>query len=238
MINNQLKLLKELEQFLEQEKIKIKNSVEEHIKNDDHSGLAQMIGRRYGFIWERIVNIILENATNVNLEAKVFYQDFVKFWINSNKILLNNNCCRESAEKLLLKFLNENTGTSTQDLCDFTFVNSNKNYAVDTKFKFNSNDSNTVREISNSAIHLKEMGFIPVLLMRRDMNESQITPLRRFERSGWKIISGKDASIFIKELTGFDIEKWIKDNLNIWEYLSEYHTQLNALRYGESAWEF
>lgn len=231
-------MLEELEQFLEQEKIKIKNSVEEHIKNDNHSGLAQMIGRRYGFIWEKIVSIILENTSNVNLEAKVFYQDFVKFWINSKKQFLKNNCCKESAEKLLLQFLDENTGTSTQDLCDFTFVNSNKNYAVDTKFKFNSNDSNTVREISNSAIHLKDMGFIPVLLMRRDLKESQITPIKRFERSGWKIISGKDASIFIKELAGFDIEEWIKDNLNIWEYLSEYHTQLNALRYGKSAWEF
>lgn len=238
MIRNVSKLEKELELFMIEEKEKIKSSVKEHIENDNHSGLAQMIGRRYGYIWERIVSIILNNTENVNLEAKIFYQDFVKFWINSNKLFLKNDCCQESAEKLLLKFLDENTGTSTQDLCDFTFINSGNNYAVDTKFKFNSNDSNTVREISNSAIHLKEMGFIPVLLMRRPDSESQQSPIKRFKKSGWLVISGDEASKFLSEITGYDVEKWIKNNLNIWEFLSDYHFQLNALRYGESAWDF
>lgn len=238
MIKNNEKLLTELSLFMDDEKRKIKDSVKEHIATNNHSGLAQMIGRRYGYIWERIINIILENTNEINLEAKIFYQDFVKFWIKTNKALLENECCQESAEKILLKFLDENTGTSTQDLCDFTFINSEINYAVDTKFKFNSNDSNTVREISNSAIHLIEMGFKPVLLMRRPEIESQQSPIKRFKKSGWVVISGNDSSNFIKELTGFDIQEWINTNLNIWEFLSDYHDDLNALRYGEEAWDF
>lgn len=238
MITNINKLNDELLEFLNIEKNKIKTSVEEYILNDNHSGIAQMIGRRYGYIWEKVVSIILENTDTINLETKIFYQDFVKFWINSNKIFLQNDCCQENAEKMLLKFLDENTGTSTQDLCDFTFCNLDKNYAIDTKFKFNSNDSNTVREIANSAIHLKEMGYIPILLMRRNSIESQQSPIKRFKKSGWNVISGKEASEFIYNLTGFDIENWIKHNMNIWDYLAEFHESLNLLRYGESAWDF
>lgn len=238
MITNKDKLNNELLEFLNVEKNKIKTSVREYILSDNHSGIAQMIGRRYGYIWEKVVSIILKNTDTINLEAKIFYQDFVKFWINSNKFFLQNECCQENAEKILLKFLNENTGTSSQDLCDFTFCNLDKNYAIDTKFKFNSNDSNTVREISNSAIHLKEMGYIPILLMRRNSIESQQSPIKRFKKSGWNVISGIEASEFIYSLTGFDIENWIKCNMNIWDCLSEYHEQLNLLRYGESAWDF
>lgn len=238
MIKNKEKLEKMLLDFLNEEKVKIKSSVKIHIENDNHNGLSQMIGRRYGYIWERIINIILENTDNINLNSKIFYQDFVKFWIKSNKIMLENDCCKESSEKVLLKFLDENTGTSTQDLCDFTFISDSKKYAVDTKFKFNSNDSNTVREISNSAIHLKKMGFVPILLMRRPETESQQSPIKRFKKSGWKVISGNDSLKFIKRISGFDIDEWIKKNINIWEYLSEFHNDLITLRYGEKAWEF
>lgn len=232
------KLLEELETFIEKEKIKIKESVKEHIDNNNHSGLAQMIGRRYGHIWEKIVSIILKNTNSINYNSKIFYYDFVKYWLNINKNLLENDCCKESSQNLLLKFLSENTGTKNQDLCDFTFNKSNSIYAVDTKFKFNSNDSNTVREISNSAIYLKEMGYIPILLMRRNESESQQSPIKRFKKSGWNIISGQKATKYLYELTGFDIEQWIKNNMNIWDFLKDYQEQLKALRFGESSWYF
>ena len=197
-----------------------------------------MIGRRYGYIWENIVYIVLKNDANSNLKGKVYYSDFVKKWILENASVLDKECCRKNSEKILFKFLEENTGTKTQDLCDFTLQYNDITYAIDTKYKFNSNDSNTVREIANSAIHLKNMGYIPVMLLRTNKRESQSSPISRFERSGWLIVDDSKSISFIQEITGYDIEAWIDRNLNIWEYLKEYQEDLQKLRFGKEEWGY
>lgn len=236
MINDLNKLEQELNLFIEPEKNKIKESIENKIRINDQKGISQMIGRRYGFIWENIVRITLANDDRIKLKDKVFYKDFVKKWIEENTANLEKECCKLNSEKILMQFLEENTGTSTQDLCDFTFQYNNKIYAVDTKYKFNSNDSNTVREIANSAIHLQNMGYIPVLLLRTNRAESQQGPILRFERNGWNIIDDNKAIDFIEEITGYNLNDWINENMKIWEYLSEYQEELEKLRFGEDEW--
>ena len=71
-------MLKELRNFISSEKEKISNSVCSKIKEDDQKGLSQVIGRRYGFIWEEIVKIIFKHDNEVILKGKVFYKDFVE----------------------------------------------------------------------------------------------------------------------------------------------------------------
>ena len=231
MIKDLKKLEQELSLFIEPEKNKIKESIENKISINDQKGISQMIGRRYGFIWENIVYITLANDDSINLQGKVYYKDFVKKWIQENTANLEKECCKVNSEKILLQFLEENTGTSTQDLCDFTFQYKDKMYAVDTKYKFNSNDSNTVREIANSAIHLKNMEYIPVLLLRTNRAESQQGPISRFERNGWNIVDDNKAINFIEEITGYNLNKWIDKNIRIWEYLSKYQDDLEKLRF-------
>lgn len=45
---------------------------------------------------------------------------------------LKVECCKKS-QAVVEKFIEETSGTSNQDMCDFTFVNDGVSYAVDTK---------------------------------------------------------------------------------------------------------
>lgn len=236
MITNMKDLENELIEFTNNEKKKIELSVMTRITEDDSKGISQMIGRRYGYIWEEVVKIIFKHTDKIKLQEKIYYKDYVEKWISDNCISFKNECCKKNSKELLLKYINESTGTEMQDLCDFVIEYNGKKLAIDTKYRFNSNDSNTVREISNSAIYLKEMGFIPIMLIRRNKEESQQSPLRRFEKNGWQIIDGVNAINFIKELTDFDITNVIIKELNIWDYLSNYHDELIRLRFGEREW--
>lgn len=238
MIIDKEKLEKELKDFINDEKIKIDVSLHKYIDENNQRGLSQMIGRRYGYIWENLTSILLKNDDKINLTGNIYYNEYLNFWINENSIHINKECCKESSQKLLLKFLEETTGTSTQDLCDYSFEYDEVKYAIDTKYRFNSNDSKTVREIANSAKHLKEMGYMPILLMKRKKSESQQSPIKKFEKEGWIILDNKKAFSFLYEITKYDLEKWIKENLNIWDYLEDYYDDLEKLRYGKSEWEF
>ena len=64
MIKDVKKLEQELNLFIEQEKKKLRKSIEEKITLNNHKGISQIIGRRYGFIWENIVSITLNLITN------------------------------------------------------------------------------------------------------------------------------------------------------------------------------
>lgn len=236
MVNNIDELENKIIEFTNNEKKKIELSVMNKIAEDDSKGISQMIGRRYGFIWEEIVKIIFNHSDNIQLGDKIYYKDYVEKWINYNSANFKNECCKTNSKDLLWKYINESTGTESQDLCDFTLEYNGKRIAIDTKYRFNSNDSNTVREISNSAIYLKEMGFIPIMLIRRNREESQQAPLKRFEKNGWQIIDGANAINFIKELTEFDLKNTIINELDIWDYLSNYHNELIKLRFGEREW--
>lgn len=230
-------LEKELTELLNREKAKIIESTKGYFESKKVNGIAQMIGRRYGFFWEEIVKKVLECSDVKNLGGKIYYIDFIEKWIEIN-MKSDNECCNDSSKKLLKKFLNENTGTSEQDLCDLNFEYNDKKLGVDTKFRFISNDSNTVREIANSAKHLKMMGYKPVLLFRRERSESLSSPLKRFEKEGWTIKCGKDASDFLKKVTDFDIDEWINSNVNFWGDLKEYQKWLESKGFPKERFDF
>lgn len=234
-MNNNLE--NELTELLIRERNKIIKSTREYYESNKVNGIPQMIGRRYGFLWEEIVKKVLECSNIKELGGKIYYNDFIEKWIEIN-IRNNNNCCNDSSKKMLKKFLDENTGTSEQDLCDLNFEYNGERLGVDTKFRFISNDSNTVREIANSAKHLKMMGYKPILLFRREKVESLKTPLNRFEKEGWIIKCGKSATDFLKQITGVDIDVWIKSNINFWDDLKEYQEWLESKGFPRERFEF
>lgn len=238
MIKDIEKLEKDLNKYIKSEKNKIKKSIDEKISSKKQHGYSQTIGRNYGKIWENIVKIVLKNDNNIELKNKIYYKDYVNQWIEENIATLDKKCCKTNSEIILKLFLEENTSSEMRDLCDFTFKYKNKVYAVDTKYKFNSNDSNTVREIANSGIYLKNMGYIPILLIRTNKQASQKSPILRFEKNGWEIKDDNNAIDFIKEITGYNLNNWISKNLNIWNYLKEYQVELEKLGYGKEEWNY
>lgn len=231
------RLSEQLEYIYEDEMMKLEISVDEYVSNNKSKGVSQMIGRRYGNLWERLVKCTFENSNEASIGDRVYYKDYVNKWIEEN-VQNMDECCKRSSESLLRKFLEENTGTDTQDLCDFTFSSDGVDYAVDTKVRFISNDSNTVREIANSAHHLKYMGYVPVLLFRKDRAESISSPIKRFEREGWIIECAEDSGKFIEKFAGNDLEEWIQDNIDVWERLKKYQEGLKRLRFDEPDWKF
>ncbi len=238
MVNNKSKIEENLKSILDKEVKKIKSSVEGYIKDDKSKGISQMIGRRYGHMWQMMTIEIFKHSEKFKLGDRVLYKDYVNKWIDNHIDNVDNECCIENSKKILNAFLDENTGTDKQDLCDFTLIGNQIKYGIDTKFRFVSNDSNTVREIADSAKHLKFMGYTPILFFRKKREDSLKTPLNRFEKEGWKLLCANDAIDFIKENTGFDLGEWINNNVDIWSELKEYQDDLIRLRFDKDNWEF
>ena len=223
----------------EDEMGKLVISVERYVSLNNSKGITQMKGRRYGDMWERLVKSAFDKTNISESGERVYYQDYVDKWIEQNLSEIDNDYCKENSTKLLMKFIEETTGTSNQDMCDFTFEHNGTLYAVDTKYRFQSNDAKTVREIANSAEHLRFMGYKPILLMRTNREDSIESALNRFENSGWDIECAEDASDFISEHAGNELNVWIDKNVDVWSRLRDYHERLKKLRFGdESEWKF
>ena len=223
----------------EDEMTKLEISVERYINENESKGVSQMKGRRFGDMWERLIKSAFEISKKSIIGDKVFYQDYVDKWIDQHAGEIESECCKKNAKQLLMKFIEETSGTSNQDMCDFTFVNDGVSYAVDTKYRFHSNDAKTVREIANSAYHLKYMGYTPVLLMRTPRTNSIDTAINRFENAGWQIMCEKDAETCISTFAGDELNVWISSNVDVWKRLKKYRDGLKKLRFGEkSEWDF
>lgn len=231
-------LKQRLEGIFKVELKKLKESIEKNIVNDSTEGMSQMIGRRYGHLWETLVIETFKFHDKDNLKGKVFYKDYVNKWIKVNIDGSLNECCIKTSEKMVRKFVSENVATDKQDLCDFVVKKNKTKLAIDTKFRFKSNDSNTVREIANSAKHLKFMGYEPLLLFRKERKNSFKSPLNRFEKEGWNLKCGQEAIDFITTETRFNLGEWIEENIDIWAEIKEYQKKLKKLGFNEKKWEF
>ena len=75
--------------------------------------------------------------------------------------------------------------------------------------------------------------------MRTKREYSIETAINRFEKAGWDIKCEKDASEFISEYAGDELNIWIENNVDVWERLNVYHEGLKQLRFGEkNDWKF
>ena len=223
----------------EDEMDKLVASIERYVSENESKGVSQMKGRRFGDMWERLIKSAFEDTETSEIGEKVYYKDYIDKWIEDNAGEIEEDCCKESAKRLLMRFVEETSGTSNQDMCDFTFEHNGIRYAVDTKYRFHSNDAKTVREITNSAYHLRYMGYNPVLLMRTKREDSIDTAINRFEKAGWSIKCDKDAVSFITEFAGDELNVWIENNVDVWGRLKAYHAGLKRLRFGEEEeWKF
>jgi hypothetical protein len=233
------KLNQLLNEICESEILKMKESVKRVIELENPNGLEQSIGRRNGFLWESIVKTTFGNLKPNQTKGIVLFSEFVKMFVD-DYIEINNldENCSMYVRDIVQKFF-EISGTDKQDLCDFVFVkNDSEKYAIDTKWRFISNDAKTVRQIAFSAIQLKKLGFIPILLVKRPAKESLESPLKRFSKSGWLVYHDEDSLNFVKQMTDFDLKKYIEENVNKWDSLSEYHTELISFHKKNTSFEF
>ncbi|HCM0814591.1 MULTISPECIES: hypothetical protein [Vibrio] len=80
-------------------------------------------------------------------------------------------------------------------------------FAIDTKYRVGSGDSGTLKKFKQYGPLLKEHGYDPVFLFLREDNlPAAMTACRVGE---WQIFVGKQSFDFIKEISGFDMEKYL-----------------------------
>lgn len=88
--------------------------------------------------------------------------------------------------------------------------------AIDTKYRIGSGDSGTLKKFKRYGSLLSKQGFRPVLLILRDDNlPAAITACRV---GGWKIYTKKECFNYIKQKTGFNLEKYLiglKDSFGV-----------------------
>ena len=80
--------------------------------------------------------------------------------------------------------------------------------AIDTKYRIGSGDSGTLKKFKAYASLLKNKGYEPVLLIVREDNlPAAITACRS---GGWTVLIGNETFRFLKELTGFDLKRYLQ----------------------------
>lgn len=81
------------------------------------------------------------------------------------------------------------------------------NYAIDTKYRFGSGDSGTIKKLKQYGALLIKLGYQPVCLLAREDNLPG--SIAAIQSAGWLILSGNESFDFIKEQTGYDLKQYL-----------------------------
>lgn len=88
--------------------------------------------------------------------------------------------------------------------CDFIV----ENFAIDTKYRIGSGDSGTLKKFKSYGPLLRAHGFVPVFLILREDN--LLAAITACSAGGWQVNIGLQSFSFIKTISGFDLEHFLK----------------------------
>ena len=84
--------------------------------------------------------------------------------------------------------------------------------AIDTKYRIGSGDSGTLKKFVRYGLRLRELSYRPVvLILRRDNLPAAIAAC---VTGGWTVMSGDETYHYLQDITGFDMEAWLKTRKN------------------------
>jgi hypothetical protein len=83
------------------------------------------------------------------------------------------------------------------------------NYAIDTKYRIGSGDSGTLKKFKSYGPLLREHGYEPVFLILREDNLP--AAIQACQIGTWKVLTGQQSFQFIQQISGFDMESYLKD---------------------------
>jgi hypothetical protein len=221
---------------------KIADSVKERCDKDSHVGMSQMIGRRYGFFWEEMVKSVYEHhfkdTSRHGLSIDISTLIFEAVENELSKYIKDPSSLKTSIQSIKDKLVGLLEADEIK-IADFLYtVDGGVNKASEIKWRIRWNDAKTVKAHALGAHRLKNRGYQALMLVRRPRAESFEFNFERFEREGWIVKTGDDTMTFIKQETGFDLDRWIKNNVNFWQILTSYHEQLRRLGMSEKDFEF
>ena len=83
-----------------------------------------------------------------------------------------------------------------------------ENFAIDTKYRIGSGDAGTLKKFKQYGELLKNMGFVPmILLLRTDSLPAAITACKN---GGWIVLEGDYSFHFIEDKTGINLKDILK----------------------------
>ncbi|MEN8216772.1 MAG: restriction endonuclease [Pseudomonadota bacterium] len=89
--------------------------------------------------------------------------------------------------------------------------------AIDTKYRFGSGDSGTLKKLKQYGKLLADKGYTPVLLVVREDNLP--AAMTACEAGGWTIYMGKQSFDYIQKQTHFDLFAWLVHHKNAGTFL-------------------
>jgi len=99
-------------------------------------------------------------------------------------------------------------GSGRKHLCDFVIGDT----AVDAKYRIGSGDQGTLNKFVLYGKELQSKSYKPVMLILR--NDNLPPAINACKKGGWEVKSGEDTYKYILEITGFDLQSWLKMKRN------------------------
>ena len=177
--------------------------------------------RRIGELWEPFCKICFNHPlTDLELFVPPLFTDVkkklyieIEDYIKSLKI---SKVDKDSLINYYNKVWNLVTSGEIQLELDLHFIQNNNKYVLDFKSGFGSNEKGNVNRLLlvASIYHTIEENYVPLLFVRSSENNHYFDTLKNSDV--WKAFCGAETYEQIKKYTGFDIHKWIIENIS-WE---------------------
>lgn len=236
-------LEKKLARLYKIELQKLLSSVKKSCEKGISAGITQTIGRRFGYFWEEMVKDVFENKfkkcnrRGLEIDISALVLETIEDIITKNSGLKKER--NEAIMQDIRDRLEDILETGVLGIADFTYeTEEGKKRGLEIKWRIRWNDAKTVKSHCLAAHRLKSRGFEPIMLIRRPKEESFSSPIERFEREGWKVLTAKETMDFITKETGFNLENWIRANVDFWKELSPYKECLEAFTLTSHDFEF
>lgn len=182
--------------------------------------------RRIGELWEPFCKLIFEYPINdLELFVPSLFADVKKMLADEIKEYINSLTLTDEEKEQLIKYYDKVSSLvmsgEIQLELDLHFIFEGKKYVVDFKSGFGSNEKgNTNRLLLVASIYDNlEDDYKPLILVRSAENNNYFNTL---QNSGiWNAFSGENTYVELHRYSGYDIRKWINENINWTEDLED-----------------
>lgn len=176
--------------------------------------------RRIGELWEPFCKLcFLYPVNSINLFIPPLFSDVKRDLTNEIEQYIGRLSITEHEKSQLKRYYDKVwtlvTSGEIKLECDLHFTDGTKKYVVDFKSGFGSNEKgNTNRLLLVGSIYqnIESEDYKCLIFVRSTDNNHYLNTL---QNSGiWSTFCGNDTYNQIKEFSGFDIHKWIEQNIN------------------------
>lgn len=185
--------------------------------------------RRIGELWEPFCKLCWEYPLNdeLSIMKPIEFEKAKSKIINKFESTIKNFNLNDSQLKIIKKN-NDNlwdviTSGTVNLKSDLHFSIGDKNYNLDFKSGFNSNEKGNVNRLLlvGKIYNLIDANYNNYILVRSESDRNNHY-LKTLENSGiWEVYAGLDSYDKIKEITGVDLKVWIDENINWLDDLNE-----------------